>query len=179
MAESNRYEKKSVLGSWIATSNGYRYQETTIRYEWDRTLGCFVKASEDTILKEPSEAGLCRSASINVLFCKEYEDLNSWNGKKAVWFKQSMTYQIRNDQTENIWLMAHEGKLYIRDLANQGMLTEVALGESTANYVCKAAGKPVKVESLEEAQELAKTTKYVFNRIESDGKDITAYITTV
>jgi hypothetical protein len=178
MIESNRYEKKSILGSWIATSNGYKYQETTLRYEWDRTLGCYVKASESTILKEPTEAGLCRSTIINVLFCKEYTDLDQWNGKKTVWFKQSMTYQLRNDQTENIWLMPHEGKLYIKDLANQGMLTEVALGESTVNYICKI-GKPVKIESLEEANELAKTTKYVFNRIESDGKDITAYITTV
>jgi hypothetical protein len=175
-----KYDKTAKFASFEKRNDGsYYYKETIVTTGYDPILG-WHKISEivnEKDLTDPS-VGLSRTATINVIFKREYEDTNEWNGKKIVWFKQQMVYSMRPDMSMNLWFKHSDGRLFIKDVDGEGFCMEIAIGDSTSNYVCKAS-RPVKVESIAELQELALTTHYRYNKVESSGETIENYITTV
>ncbi|MGD0644545.1 MAG: hypothetical protein ABSA75_06540 [Candidatus Bathyarchaeia archaeon] len=91
-----------------------------------------------------------------------------------------MTYTMRPDMTNNLWFIESDKRLFIRDLygVGGGVCAPISINESSPNFVCTAT-KPLKVSSAE-ASEIAKTTGYIFGKVETDSNgQISSYITCV
>jgi len=182
--KQNKYEKKYSFAHWIKKNDGtYRWQITTTTKKFDRILKEWTVDSDVITEKTPSEMGLVRQFEINILFAKEIPNTEEFNSFSKVFFHQKAHYQLRSDMGENVWLKYDSGLLFILDIdphgGSGGCCEEVGIGVSNGNYICKVS-KPQKV-SAEQAVEIQKQThtKYIYNKIESSGSEITSYITTV
>jgi hypothetical protein len=92
---------------------------------------------------------------------------------------QSVSLKIRDDVTQNIWLIFNDLKktYYLRDLSELGMTLKCPL-ETSEIVICEKS-EPIRC-TLEDVQELTKVSGYVYAMITMNAKgQIEDYVTTV
>ncbi len=145
--------------NWIRKNDG--------SYRWTE------KDLSDVIISEktPQEAGLTREAIITVLFMKEFPSRDEIDEIERVWFSQEIEIKVKSDQSQNIWLLADNGRLYLKDIADSGSCMPIVF-ESTPNYTMRKLGKAQKIDA-EEAMEIAKTSRYIFSKMIGENYAVT------
>ena len=121
---------------------------------------------------------ISRLAEFDIIFIREYPDINSFNGKISCFFKQKCKMKIREDATENIVLKFGDDKrYYLMDISALGRCMQAPL-ESTEVFTVEM-DDPVKIDQ-KEAQDIMKVSGYAFGKINTDASGrIIDYVTTV
>ncbi|NLB10967.1 hypothetical protein GX831_00705 [bacterium] len=163
ITNSDPYTKTSSCAFWIEKEDGsYKWQTTKTTKKFNQVLGEWLTESEEVSEQTPTELGLIREATVNILVLKEYPSMDELDGKIRVWFKIPATFKIPNTQGDNLYFRHSEGRLFlINCYPSMPQACEVGF-TSCENYSYKE-GKAVKL-TIKQAQELAKTTKYVYSK---------------
>jgi hypothetical protein len=108
---------KPKSGMWF--QKGYEFYWK----EYNDTFGKTFK------LYKPTELyGISREAVVDIVFIKEYPDVNSFNGKARAFFKQRCRMSIRPETTENIVLkFGDDKKYYLVDISALGKCIQAPL----------------------------------------------------
>ena len=178
--KKNKFERTEIDGKFIETPSGFAWQEKLITYRYDKTFRAWQKDSEVITLKDVSESPLKLTKSIiaHIIFTREDEDKNKWNGiNKSYWYLR-LKYNIKD--ADNLFFTQVDGKIFIRDL-HFSTCCPIALNESNENYKCTQIGEIEKI-TPQKASEIQKSTgtRLIFSKVETDSKgQITSFGTGV
>ncbi len=160
--KNDPYTKVTTFGEWVNSDSGYKWRTKKFTRRYIANLGIWQDESEEVKEQSPEEIGLVRSANINILYLKEIESLDSIDGKIRTWFKVPVQVKINPNMENNLWLKHSEGRLFLIN-CDPDLPQAIEIGlQNCENYTTKE-GKAVKL-TPKQAQELAKTTHYVFQR---------------
>jgi hypothetical protein len=160
-----KHKKKS--GQWFHNPEDGKYYYK----EFIDTFGSRFKL----YLPEEIE-GVSRSCAFDLAFAKDVADDSSFNGKKKLWFKQTVTLRIRDDVSQNIWLFWNDTnfKWYLRDLSEFGMTMECPLQNSEIIQCDKT--EPTKCD-LQFVRQLKKVSGYIYSMVSTNPQgEIQEYI---
>ncbi len=161
---------KQKNGNWTESVDSKTYERIWL---WKETL-------EDGTTKKfsPEQLGYVRQCSFPVLFKKSFPSRDNLEGYDEVWYTETISLKIRDECTKNLWYKFVENKQspnddviitrkwYVLNLEALGVKMMVPF-ETNQYQICeKSKAKRI---SIEEAQEIAKVSSYVFAQSDGDG----------
>lgn len=121
--------------------------------------------------------GISRYVEFKLVFLREIQDENSYNGKKKLWFTQDVTVQINDNVSSNIvlrWESASK-KWFLSDLSMLGQTMVCPLESDSCVTVIKS--EPYKITQLQ-AQNILKASGWGFGKVDvSSNGNLEYYVT--
>jgi uncharacterized protein YwqG len=160
-----KIKKKS--GQWYSENGKFYWKQFNDLYGYSFTL-----YSPEQI------EGVSRSASFTLAFAKDVNDESKVSGKKKLWFKQTVNVRIKDDVSNNVWIIYDDKsrKHFIRDLSEFGVTMQLPM--QSIDIMNFEASEPERIDASE-LKQISKESSYLYNMVNIDSNgSIADYVTT-